>query len=85
MKKRAPLLFSIIVSMLVSAEGHSERERERDEFNLSNSNNNNNNNKRCLFVVVLVVVGIIHGTFRGGETKTKAVFGNSEEKRGARG
>ena len=37
MKKRAPLLSSIIVSMLVSAEGHSERERERekerDEFN----------------------------------------------------
>ena len=36
-KKRAPLLSSIIVSMLVSAEGHSERERERekerDEFN----------------------------------------------------
>ena len=59
MKKRAPLLSSIIVSMLVSAEGHSERERERerDEFNLSNSNNNNNNNKRCflsLYSLLLV-------------------------------
>ena len=55
MKKRAPLFCSIIVSMLVSAEGHSERERERDEFNLSNSNNNNN--KRCflsLYSLLLV-------------------------------
>ena len=89
MKKRAPLSFlhnCVDVGLCRRTFRERERERKRETNSISNSRiiiiiii------KEVFFVVVLVVVGIIHGTFRGGETKTKAVFGNSEEKRGTRG
>ena len=60
------------------------RERERERKRETNSISNRVIIIRGVFFVVIVVVVIINGTFRGGETKTKAKIGNSEEKRGTR-
>ena len=73
--------------MLVCRRTFRERERERERERKRETNSISNRViiiRGVFFVVIVVVVVIIHGTFRGGETKTKAKIGNSEEKRGTR-